>query len=225
MLNLGYIAGAYLTGAFPHLYVLGRMTGHKLAGDLHMGLWRVGRLIGLLGVLLDMGRGVVVVIAGWGLGLDTNIVVLGALAAVAGQMWPVFLHFDGEKGNSIAVGVAATLTLVPFLLAAIPMAIAVIVRNLPRMKLKKLSLSEKLEFGGPPSLSLPLGMAAGFAVLPLASWWHNESRSIIVGYAVLFVLILLRRATAGSDLEKDTHVQISPARRLINRLLYDRPEL
>jgi hypothetical protein len=73
---------------------------------------------------------------------------------------------------------------------------------------------------GPPSLSLPLGMAIGLAILPMAAWWHGESRNIVLVYITLFVLIMIRRATAG--LGSELKGGVSPLnRRLINRLLYD----
>jgi hypothetical protein len=84
------------------------------------------------------------------------------------------------------------------------------------------SVNEKLKLGGPPSNSFPLGMALGFAVLPLAAWLLGESAAVVIAYGVLFALILFRRATAGRSADIKGRKKLFPV--LLARLLYDRTD-
>ena len=222
--DLAFILGAYLLGSVPHLYLLGLLCGKRLSGDLHHELWRqCGRLIWVLAVLLEVARGVLTILIGRWLHLDIAVVVAGGLAVVVGQMWPIFHHFDGEKGNSIGAAVAVTLTPLPFLVALVPMLTGLLIRTIPRFLNKEQTMSEKLRFGGPPSNSFPLGMILGFAVLPLAAWALGESTAVVLAYGVLFTLILLRRATAGLSEDIDKGKKLLPV--IFTRLLYDRADL
>jgi acyl phosphate:glycerol-3-phosphate acyltransferase len=223
-LNASFILGCYLVGAIPHLYLLGRLKGLRLTGDLHMALWREGgRPLGTIGFLLELFKGFIVIIAGRVFGVDTAVLVAGGVAAVVGQMWPVFYHFDGEKGNSIGAAMALTLTPGPFGIAAIFMATGYLIRTVPRFLARGQTMNEKLKLGGPPSLPFPLGMAVGFAVLPLAAWLLGRPKEYVIGYAVLFGLIMIRRITAGLSLDLAAHKKLGPV--LVNRLLYDRPDV
>ena len=219
-----FIIVSYLIGAFPHLYLLGRAKGLRLEGDLHMALWRQGgRPLGTLGFLLELAKGILVVLAGRALGFETPIVAFGGLAVVLGQMWPVFYHFDGEKGNSVGAAVALALTPVPFLIAFVFMLTGYLMRTLPRFLERGVSVNEKLKLGGPPSLSFPLGMAAGFLVLPVAAWLLGEPPAVVTVYALLFFFIMLRRITAGITADIKAGKPSGPV--IINRLLFDRPDI
>jgi len=221
--DLAFILGAYLLGSVPHLYLLGLLCGKRLSGDLHHELWRqCGRAVWFLAVFLEVARGVLTILVGRWLHLDIAVIVAGGLAVVAGQMWPIFHHFDGEKGNSIGAAVAVTLTPLPFLVALVPMLTGLLIRTIPRFLNKEQTMSEKLRFGGPPSLSFPLGMGIGFAVLPLASWLMGQPLVVNVGYVVLFLLIMLRRVTAGLKADIAAHKKMTSV--IVNRLLYDRAD-
>ena len=219
-----FVIVSYLIGALPHLYFLGRLRGLYLEGDLHMELWRRGgRLLGTIGFLGDLAKGITIVLIGKSLDLDVAIIAFGGLAVVSGQMWPVFLRFNGEKGNSVAVAIAATFTPQPFWIAFIPMAIGYLIRTVPRMLKSGQSVNEKLKLGGPPSLSFPLGMFIGFLILPITSWCLDEPTVVTVCYFIMFVLIVIRRVTAdlGDDLGKGKDLK----RVVINRILYDRSDI
>jgi glycerol-3-phosphate acyltransferase PlsY len=219
--DVALILGAYLLGSSPHLSALGKLRGVDLEGDFHMSLWhRTGRLIGTIGILLEFVKGVIPVLVGRGLGFDVSIIVLAGLAVVCGQMWPVFSRFDGEKGNSIGLAMAAALAFKPLLIAVVPVIIGIAVRTVPRLLDASQSLNERLKFGGPPSRSLPLAMAIGFALLPVASWWLDEPPVVTAGFIVLFILIIVRRLTAG--LRSDLAVAGNIGHILLNRFLYDR---
>lgn len=226
LVKVAMVLGAYLLGSLPVLYLLGRLRGFDLSEeeDLHMALWRkVGRLEGTLGVVWDMGRGAFAVLAARSLGFELPVVAMAGLAAVAGQMWPVFEYFDGEKGNSTGIAMAFALAQKPFAIAIIPILVGVTIRTAPRLLASGQSASERLKFGGPPSRSLPLGIALSFAVLPFASWWLSESETVTLANLTLFLLIMARRLTA--DLRRDLRGASNKRSILINRLLYDRSYL
>jgi glycerol-3-phosphate acyltransferase PlsY len=222
--DIALILGAYLLGSVPHLWALGRLCGTDLDGDLHISLWRRGgRLVGGIGILVDLLKGVVPVLVGKSLGFNVLVVTLAGLVAVCGQMWPIFSRFNGEKGNSTGLAMALALAPYPLLIALIPTAVGVAIRTVPRLLDARQSLNERLKLGGPPSRSLPLGMAVGFLVLPIASLLLKEPLVITSGFSALFILVMIRRLTAG--LRADLTVSTSVGSILVNRLLYDRSYL
>lgn len=222
--DIALVVGAYLLGSLPHLSALGKLRGIKLDGDLHINLWRRGGWwIGLIGLLGEFVKGVIPVLVGYSVGFNLLTVCLAGLAVVSGQMWPIFSRFDGEKGNSIALAMAGALALVPMLIALVPIAVGVAIRTLPRLLDDRQSLKQRFKFGGPPSRSLPLGMAIGFIMLPAASWWLREPLIITLSFLVLFILIMVRRLTAG--LSGDVAENGAIPGILVNRLLYDRSYL
>lgn len=220
------ILGAYLIGSVPFMYIMGRMKGVDLREyeDSHIALWKnVGRLQGFMGVMLDFAKGYTVVLASRAAGFDIGWVAFAGVAAIAGQMWPIFMKFDGEKGNSIGLAMSGALATKAMLCGLVPITIGFAVRTIPRFRKADQTMEEKLKFGGPPSNSLPLGMALGFATMPLAAWGLGHQWEVMVALAAVFVLIMVRRATAGitADLKKTPDKK----RVLLNRLLYDRGDL
>ncbi len=219
--DIALILGAYLLGSAPHLSALGKLRRLKLDGDLHIDLWRRGgRLVGLAGILVDFAKGVTPVLIGTSLGFTLPIITVAGLAVVSGQMWSIFSGFNGEKGNSIGLAMAGALAPTPMFIALVPVTIGAAIRTLPRLLDTQQSLNERLKLGGPPSRSLPLGMAIGFLLLPFASWWLKEPLVITSGYIALFILIMVRRLTAG--LRGNLMASSDIGRILLNRLLYDR---
>ncbi|MFA7191663.1 MAG: glycerol-3-phosphate acyltransferase [Dehalococcoidales bacterium] len=219
-----FVIACYLLGSFPHLYCLAKISGLSTDGDLHLKLWQQrGRCLGLMGILLDIAKGVIVILAGRAFEMDLEFLTFGGLAVITGQMWPVFSRFDGEKGNSTAVGVIATLTPHVFLFCIIPMIIGLLVKVFSYLSQSRLPISEKLKFRSPPSLSLPLGMLAGFLSSPLISYWLGEPDIIFWNYLVLFLLIVLRRATARDNTGIKDNTAITKI--VINRILFDRSRI
>lgn len=218
------VIGAYLLGAFPVVYLLGRLRGFDLSKeeDMHISLWRkVGRREGLIGITWDVVKGGVAVVIidkcsdfGWG-------TVAGAgLAVVVGRMWSIFLKGRGEKANTTSLGVSAALSYqaLPFLFG--PIILGVCIRTLPRFLARGQSMSERLKFGGPPSLSLPLGMFFGFGLFPLGCWVMNQPWETVIVTAIIFLLIVIKRVTAG--LREDLKTATNKKSVLINRALFDR---
>lgn len=225
--EIAFAFGAYILGSFPLMYLMGRLHGVDLRQyeDMHIATWRhVGRLQGFIGVVFDFAKGVIaVLIAREALHFSDGWVAVAGVAAVAGQMWPVFLKFDGERGNSTGLAMSGALATYAMLIALVPVAIGFGVRTIPRFRRKDQTMNEKLKFGGPPSLSLPLGMAIAFAVLPLAAWLVGQPLEVVYAFVALFGLILLRRLTVG--LSEEVRQPTWKSTMLLNRLLFDRSEI
>jgi glycerol-3-phosphate acyltransferase PlsY len=219
--GIAVIVGAYLFGSIPHLQLLARIRRIDLSGDFHQNLWnRGGKILGIAGVTGEFIKGVVPVLVARTLGCDIAFIALAGLAAVCGQMWPVFTRFDGEKGNSIAIAMSIALVPVPALVAVIPVIVAVVIRTAPRIFAGSGSGNRPPVIGGPFSRSLPLGMLACFLVLPFSAWGFGEAAAVIWCCAALFLFIMLRRLTAGlaGDLKSGSNIMTIVSR----RLLYDR---
>jgi glycerol-3-phosphate acyltransferase PlsY len=209
------VLGAYLLGSVPHLYFIARLRGVKLEGDFHEGLYhRGGWAAAVAGVLGEFAKGALPVLAGKALDFNVTTVALAGLAAVAGQMWPVFSRFDGEKGNSIGIAMAAALAPLAALFAIIPMIISLIVRTALRLK------NGGRVVGGAYSRSLPMGMLLGFLVFPVAAGFLGEPAAVVWCGAALWVLVVIRRLTAG--LGNDLKASADTPRILLWRFLYDR---
>lgn len=221
------IIGSYILGSFPLMYLIGKLHGIDLRelGDMHIALWRnVSRIEGLLGITFDFAKGVIAVLAARALGFDTGWVAFAGVAAVAGQMWPVFFKFrDGERGNTVGLAMSGALATKAMLIALVAILIGASVRTIPRWLKPNQTFNERLELGGPPSLSLPLGMAVAFAVMPVAAWGMGQPIEVILAFVVLFAMIMIRRLTVGvsEDLRESSGKKIM----LLNRFLFDRSKI
>ena len=229
------IVGAYLLGSLPYMILLGRARGIELSReeDLHMALWsKAGRLWGLSGVVVDALKGAVPIIVGFSFRLDLAAIAASGVAAVAGQMWPVFRKFDGEKGNTTGIGFIIALTsyltatisplaYLVFVIFAIPVFIGGCIRTLPRILASGQTLNERFMLGGPTSNSMPLGMLTGFGIAPIASACLRQPPEMTWSFLAVFIIIMIRRLTAG--LRKDLKTpKTGVGAILLNRFLYDR---
>ncbi len=230
-----FTVAGYLLGSLPQMHLIARAKGidPDAEPDLHAALWqKAGRAIGFCAIFIDVLKGAIPIIAGFSLHLPLAIILAATVAAICGQMWPVFARFDGEKGNTPGIG--ATLTLTSYLIAAsapqayivllafvIPIVIGVAIKLTPQFLAPGQTWSQRLMFGGPASDSMPVGNLVAFAATPIASYCVRLPLEIAIGLAAVFLVIVVRRLTAGlsTDLETAT---ISPARMLLNRFLYDR---
>jgi glycerol-3-phosphate acyltransferase PlsY len=222
------IIASYFLGAIPFMILIGRMRGVDLRHepDLHHALWyNVGRPWGILGFALDILKGVLPVLAGFLLGFPLAVNALAGLAALCGQMWPIFRRFDGERGNTVSVGINFTLCLcygvMPIFVIALAIAMAgFLVRTALRWKESGSNLDERLRLGGSPSLVFPLAVIIGFASCPVSSALMGRPPDMTLAFTGVVVLILVRRLTAGlaADLRGSRH----PWSVIVNRLLFDR---
>jgi glycerol-3-phosphate acyltransferase PlsY len=223
LINIVIIFISYLIGSLPHLYYLCKLHRIDMTGDLHADLWRgAGPFWGLGSILIDILKGAIPIWLGKALGLDLSIIVTCGLAAVAGQMWPVFLKFNGEKGNTPGLGMALTLAYQPTLVALVPVLYGLVSKLVRLLNIKGQSLSNRFRSGAGQSDALPIGVALGFLVLPIASYCLVEPTEVVLGFIILLVIIMLRRLTQGltEDLKKTRDLKVV----LYNRLLYDRSQ-
>jgi len=126
------IVAAYLIGAVPIGYLIGRAFGVadiRRHGSGNIGapnvLPTVGRLPAFVTLGGDIAKGYLAVAAGAALGAvppgaDSGVIATSAVAVVIGNCWSVFLGFRGGKG--VATGLGALLRVVPPL-AVLPAAL------------------------------------------------------------------------------------------------------
>jgi acyl phosphate:glycerol-3-phosphate acyltransferase len=170
---------------------------------------------------IDVFKGIGTVWLARSLNFDVSFVVLAALAATCGQMWPVFKNFDGEKGNTTGFGAAATLAFWPALICLVPVFLAILSKLVKALQMKNVPKEQRFRTGAGQSNALPLGVAAAVLLLPVVALLFGEPDAVVWGFAALFVLIMVRRLTAGlsQDLAEGT-----PRDKIFwSRLLLDRP--
>lgn len=201
------VLGAYLVGAVPFGWLLGRL--HRIDirehGSRNIGATNVGRVLGrrwgLLCLALDVLKGLVpVACAGRWLGegpADAGLLLrwlLVALAAVLGHVFPVYLRFRGGKGVATTVGVA--LGLYPYYTFA--MGAALLGYALVRLTTGIVSLgSLTIALVFPVALYAYLRLAG----LPLSVFWPLQAVAVLLG--VLIVVrhrANIRRLLRGEEL-------------------------
>jgi hypothetical protein len=115
-----------------------------------------------------------------------------------------------------------TLAYQPTLVALVPVLYGLISKLVRLLNIKGQSLSNRFRSGAGQSDALPIGVALGFLVLPIASYWLGEPTEVVIGFNILLVIIMLRRLTQG--LTKDLKNRRDLKLVLYNRLLYDRSQ-
>lgn len=222
--NILIVIAAYIYAAFPVLYLLGKMRGFDLRHeeDMHSALWhKVGRVEGFIGVTWDVTKGgIAVALVGYVFHLGEGMMAAVGVATVVGRMWSIFLDWRGEKANTTSLGVHMALAVTAWYFLLGPILIGAAIRTLPRLLDRSQSASERLKFGGPPSMSLPFGMLAGFALFPLGCWLLNEPWQTVAAGGVIFGLIVLKRITP--DLGRDLKIYGNKRSVILNRILLDR---
>jgi len=225
------IGSGYLFGSLPFTTALAKVRGLNLSqeGDLHIALWhKAGKMPAILAGAVDFLKGAIPMLIGFGFGLSDIVVAFSGVAVTAGEMWPPFPGCHGEKGNSTGVGVLMTLallyeaymTLLSLVSFATGAALAYHYEKhriaSPEAMNREAKLCKPIH---PIVLSLPLGMILGFIVAPVASWCSKGLTKITLGFFALFIIIAVRRLTAGlkADLRKSNNTTII----LINRFLFD----
>lgn len=119
------LLAAYLIGSIPFSYIFGKFRGIDLRkhGSGNVGatnaLRILGTKVGIITLLLDIGKGVLAVELGRMLlssGVEWQLVVV-AIAAISGHIFTIFLGFKGGKGVATSAGVFLDLFPLPCLLA------------------------------------------------------------------------------------------------------------
>ncbi len=209
-----FVVLSYLGGSvsFPALFARAKGIDLRRSGSRKLGgsnlIRQAGTPLGVAAGVLDGLKGIVAVLVARALGLPLEIQLAGGVAAVAGQLWPVFHGFDGGRANATGWGFAIAVDGIAALIMAVPVASALLLRA---------------AVPSHPTRLLPTGALASFAVWPAVIWeQEGTTPKVVAGLAVL-ALILLRRLTAG--LRDDLATGAPLARILTNRALFDRTEL
>ncbi|HEY7041449.1 MAG TPA: glycerol-3-phosphate 1-O-acyltransferase PlsY [Methylomirabilota bacterium] len=118
---LGLVA-AYLIGAIPVGFLVARAAGGndiRRSGSGTIGATNVLRTLGrgpaVLTLVGDIVKGYLAMTAARAIGTEAWAAAGGAVAAVVGNCWPLFLAFRGGKG--VATGLGAFLALIPWAVA------------------------------------------------------------------------------------------------------------
>ncbi|MBD3307477.1 glycerol-3-phosphate 1-O-acyltransferase PlsY [candidate division KSB3 bacterium] len=176
---IALIVGAYLVGAIPFGFLIGKSKGVDVRkyGSGSIGTSNVARTLGkqaaILTLLGDGLKGLIPVLLAKGL-LEGNAwtVVATGLAAVAGHNWPVYLKFKGGKGVTTTYGA--------FLgIAWLPASLTILAWVLISALTKTSSLAALIS-----SLTAPLFAYA-----------LGTPRPVIVFTAIAVVMIYLRHTT------------------------------
>jgi glycerol-3-phosphate acyltransferase PlsY len=171
--------GAFLLGAVPFGYLVGRAAGVDVrrVGSGNIGtanlLRTVGRGAAAVTLVLDAGKGAAPVALGRGAGLPPEWLALLAAAAVLGHVFTPFLGFRGGKGVATALGgLAAACGPVALAAVAVWLATAAAFRFTSLAALVTAALLPALAWwlDGRPAF-----VALGVALAVLVFWRHREN--------------------------------------------------
>ena len=184
MTPLAAVGLAYLVGAIPVGYLVGRAFGIgdiRRHGSGNIGATNVlrtaGRLPAVLTLVGDVVKGAAAVMVGgaWAAG-DARVAAACAVAAIIGNCWSMFLGFRGGKG--MATGLGAFLALVPW--AVLPAALVWLVVT---ATFRYVSLASVTSAACVPLGALALGYARPSVVacvlgatIVIARHWDNLAR-------------------------------------------------
>ena len=172
------LAGGYIAGSIPFGLVLTRMAG---LGDIRgigsgnigaTNVLRTGRKgLAAATLLLDGGKGAIVVVALMLLTADPLLPLIGGLGAIIGHNFPVWLKFKGGKGVATTFGVMiAAAPLIGVLACVTWMAVADLFRISSLSALVALALAPVYAF----FMGLPME-AAVFAALGVLGWIRHAA--------------------------------------------------
>ena len=119
MVWVAWLAGAYLAGAIPFGFLIGKMRGVdvRTVGSKNIGATNVFRTVGkkwgLLAFLCDFLKGFVPVLLAKKFGGEAHLPLAVGLMTVVGHMFTCFMKFKGGKG--IATGFGMLVGLIPWL--------------------------------------------------------------------------------------------------------------
>jgi glycerol-3-phosphate acyltransferase PlsY len=204
----------YLVASISFPYWVARAYGVDLrsVGERKLGGGNLAKSVGLtqgiVGGTLDGAKGFLAVVAARWLGLPLEDQLACGIAALVGQMWPVFHHLDGGRANATGWGFALAVDPIAALIMGIPLYISLVAVRLIRPR---------------PTRLLPLASILSFAIFPAVIWEQDGMTPTVVAGLIVLVLILVRRITAG--LREDLATGAPLARVLANRAIYDRSEL
>lgn len=193
------LAGAYLIGSIPVALLLGQRRGVDLRemGSGNPGTSNLFRNAGLgIAVLsgpLQFAQGAVPLLLIRWLGGTYALQELAALAAVAGNCWPVWMRFNGQRGIAVATGAVAALS--PLLLGVLLLFYAL----------------------GFSVHAIALGVVTGFAALPPVALVITGGD--LAGVTALLLAAIVVRRLEG--IGEDRRLAGGNRRVLLRRLFFD----
>lgn len=187
-MSLLAVAAAFLVGAVPVGYLVGRAWGGsdiRRQGSGSIGATNVLRTLGrgpaILTLILDILKGYLAVALGAALASD-DTVAAAAVAAVVGNCWSPFLGLRGGKG--VATGLGALLWVAPYAtLAALPVFAAVVAAT----------------------RWVSLGSLLGAGCVPLGAFLLDARGTVVIAAAAIAGLVIVRhrdnigRLLAGNE--------------------------
>src|SRR2546426_6675786 len=184
------VVASYLLASISFPYWIARAKGidlrafgsQKLGGS-NLGA-TVGPLHGVAGGILDGAKGFAAVLVARALGLPLETQLLCGLAAIAGQMWPIFHGFDGGRANATTWGFQLAADFIAFFIGWIPVIVAAVLRITVRPRPKRL---------------LPLANLLSYAVFPAVIWEQEGTTPTVLAGVAALMLIVVRRLTAGGS--------------------------
>lgn len=194
--------GAYLVGAVPVGWIVGRLAGVDLrqVGTGKIGTSNLFHSVGLLPAAvvgpLQFCQGLVPVLIALALRAPAWVAAAAGLCAVLGNGWPIFLQYNGGRGVASATGAVALWSWwgIGFVLLLVILGGA----------LRKSALSVLIAFAG----------------LPVVLWLtHDSSAYAITAVGVLICLVLRRFEGYQGGPAQPGQVRDS----LLTRVLFDRP--
>ncbi len=214
MIDALAVLGTYVLASISFPYWIARAKGVDLRafGSRKLGGSNLAKAVtplhGVAGGLLDGVKGFAAVVITRALGLPLETQLLCGLAAIAGQMWPVFHGFDGGRANATAWGFQLASDFIAFFIAWIPVIVAAVLRITVRPRPRRL---------------LPIANLLSYAIFPAVIWEQEGVTPTVVAGLGALGLVVLRRLTAG--LREDLATGAPAARVIVNRALFDRSEL
>jgi len=214
MIDVVAVVASYVLASISFPYWIARAKGVDLRafGSRKLGGSNLAKAVtplhGVAGGVLDGVKGFAAVVIARGLGFPVETQLLCGLAAIAGQMWPVFHGFDGGRANATTWGFQLASDFIAFFIAWIPVIVAAVLRITVRPRPKRL---------------LPIANLLSYAVFPAVIWEQEGVTPTVLAGLMALVLIVVRRLTAG--IGEDLATGAPAARVILNRALFDRSEL
>ena len=193
------LTGAYLIGSAPIAWLLGRLRHLELrdVGSRNPGTSNLFRNAGMgMAVLsgpLQFAQGVIPVVIARAVGGDGTLIEIAAICAVAGNGWPIWFRFHGQRGIAVATGAAAAIN--PALLVVLLICF----------------------ISGALTHAIAVGVLAGFSALPVAAAWIGGRELALTCTALLLMVVLRRLEGLSADMRRAASDE---ERRILMRRLF-----
>lgn len=188
---IGVITAAYLIGAIPFGLVMARLFGLgdiRTIGSGNIGATNVLRTghkpAALLTLLLDSGKGLMIVVIIRLMGGDDIMLAAAAVASIFGHCYPVWLRFRGGKGVATGIGVFLGLDWLAGILICLLWLVAAVIFRLSSVSALVSYLSAPVLIGLTAYWrgdEMPFALIYGVGIMAcLATWRHRSNISRVL---------------------------------------------